>query len=103
MKIYGKDIDFRITRVEDAEKFKDALKKMQNDEAKLQKMKNSDLASFLKEYIEMFRKFFTNATGQNVLEECSDAQEAHDAYIEFLREIKKTKSTIMNFSIEDIQ
>ena len=103
MKVYGQEIDFRITRIDDAQRYKAALDKMQKDEQKLQKLKNSDLAVFLKSYIEMFQRFFINATGVDILAECSDAQEAHDAYISFLREIKLSKTNITNFTLEDVE
>ena len=103
MKVYGQEIDFRITRIDDAQRYKDALDKMQKDEQKLQKLKNSDLAVFLKSYIGMFQRFFINATGTDVLAECSDAQEAHDAYMSFLREINRSKTAISNFTLEDTE
>ena len=103
MKIYGKEIDFKITRVSDAKKFRDALKVMQQDEKKLQNMKSKDLASFLTSYIGMFQKFFANATGQDILQECDDAAEAKKAYLDFLEEIKKEKESILKFNPEDIQ
>ncbi len=103
MKIYGQEVNFRITRIDDAQRYKAALDEMQKDEQKLQKLKSSDLATFLKSYIEMFRRFFVNATGVDVLKECSDAQEAHDAYISFLREIKVAKTKMARFSIEDTE
>lgn len=103
MKVYGQEIDFRITRIDDAQRYKAALDEMQKDEQKLQKLKRSDLAVFLKSYIEMFQKFFINATGVDVLAGCNDAQEAHDAYISFLREIKVAKIKMASFSIEDTE
>lgn len=103
MKVYGQEIDFRITRIDDAQRYKVALDEMQKDEQKLQKLKNSDLAVFLKRYIEMFQRFFVNATGVDVLAGCNDAQEAHDAYISFLREIKLAKTKVTSFTIEDIE
>lgn len=103
MKIYGKEIDFKITKVSHAQKFHDALKVMEQDEKKLQGMKSKDLASFLTSYIRMFQKFFVNATGQDVLQECDDAVEAKKAYLDFLEEIKKEKESILKFNPEDIQ
>lgn len=103
MKVYGQEIDFRITRIDDAQRYKVALDEMKKDEQKMQKLKSSDLAVFLKSYIEMFQKFFINATGVDVLAGCNDAQEAHDAYISFLREIKLSKTKIASFTIEDIE
>lgn len=103
MTIYGKEIDFKITRVKDAGNFHMALKAMEKEEKELQKKKSADIVTFLGGYIKMFRRFFVNATGTDVLENCEDAQEAQEAYIEFLREINKSKTKIMQFNAEDIQ
>lgn len=102
MTVNGKEIDFKITRVGDAEKFSAALKVMEKDEEELQKKKDVKMSLFLRSYIKMFSRFFINATGVDVLEGCDDAQEAQEAYLDFLKEVNKSKTKIMRFKAEDI-
>lgn len=90
MTVNGKEIDFKITRVGDAEKFSAALKVMEKDEEELQKKKDVKMSLFLRSYIKMFSRFFINATGVDVL------------YLDFLKEVNKSKTKIMRFKAEDI-
>ena len=101
MKIRGKDIDFKISRLEDAGKFEMALKNMEQTEEKI-KEKNS-LPEILKGMICMFQTFFKDATGVDVLEGCDDVMEAKTAYYEFLNEVKVQREAILTFTSEDIK
>lgn len=102
MNIYGKEVDFKISRVEDAAKMDLALKKMKDTENKISKTEES-LPEVLKRIINMFAVFFKDVTGQDILEGCSDVDEAKRAYIDFLNEVKKQKQSVIGFSLDDIE
>ena len=80
MQINGKEIRFSISNKNHAANFeKDAL-------------------------IRMFRKFFLTATGEDVLKDCEDAQEAKEAYDEFLSAVREQKEHFLSpYSLERIK
>lgn len=52
----------------------------------------------------MFRKFFLTATGEDVLKDCEDAQEAKEAYDEFLSAVREQKEHFLSpYSLERIK
>ena len=54
--------------------------------------------------IRMFRKFFLTATGEDVLKDCEDAQEAKEAYDEFLSAVREQKEHFLSpYSLERIK
>ena len=101
MKICGKEVDFKISRVEDAAKMNLALEKMKKKESEVKKI--NGLEEILTSLIHMFAEFFLDVTGQDVLKGCSDVDEAKKAYVDFLREVKKQKQDVLGFSLDDIE
>ena len=102
MKIYGKEIDFKISRLKDAGNYETALNEMQANETELSKY-SGPMTGLIEMCINMFRNFFKRATGTDVLEGCEDLDEAKKAYLEFLDEIKKQKSDILGITAADIK
>lgn len=102
MKIYGKEIDFKISRLKDAGNYETALNEMQVNETELSKY-SGPMTGLIEMCINMFRNFFKRATGTDVLEGCEDLDEAKKAYLEFLDEIKKQKSDILGITAADIK
>ncbi len=101
MQIYGKEVDFKISRLKDAGNMELALKNMEKAEIKAKEGKT--IQEILGAMIQVFRQFFIDATGQDVLAECEDLEEAKEAYLAFLEEVKQQKATVLNFSVSDIK
>lgn len=78
MKIYGKEVDFKISRLKDAENFEMALRELETAEKKIGEGSGT-LKEVFEKGITMFKKFFLKATGEDVLGECSDFEEAKEA------------------------
>lgn len=95
MQINGKEIDFRISNVKHAGAMKQALDNMGDTEEKIKSMKEKDLTAVLIAMIGMFQDFFKTATGEDILADCDDLQEARDTYEQFLSEIKKQKKAVL--------
>ena len=51
----------------------------------------------------MFRNFVKEVTGEDVLEDCDDVEEAKSVYIEMLCEIAKQKEEALGFSMDKIK
>lgn len=101
MTVYGKEIDFKITRLSDAGRMDKALKNMAEKEKEMQRTK--ELIPALTKGIRMFQDFFLEATGEDVLEECEDFEEARDAYLEFLNQIKEQKQQAIKIPLDMIK
>lgn len=101
MQIYGKEVDFKISRLKDAGNMELALKNMEKAEIKAKEGKT--IQEILGAMIQVFRQFFIDATGRDVLAECEDLEEAKEAYLAFLEEVKQQKATVLNFSVSDIK
>lgn len=96
MLIYGKEVDFKISRLSNAAAMENALKLMEKDEDKIKKLsKDAGAAKVVGAGLTMFRNFFRNATGSDVLEGCDDLEDAAKAYYDFLDAIKEQKKTIL--------
>lgn len=95
MLIYGKEVDFKISRLSNAAKMDQALKKMDEDGAKIAKMGN-DTVGVIAAGIDMFRSFFINATDVDVLEGCDDLEDASRAYFDFLEVVKEQKASLLS-------
>lgn len=96
MLIYGKEIDFKISRLSNAAALENALKLMEKDEVKLKKMpKDAGAVKVISAGLTMFRNFFINVTGVDVMEGCEDLEEASKAYFDFLDAIKAQKKTML--------
>ncbi len=87
MKIYGKEIDFKHTRLEDAKRFEKAVSNMSDANEKYKKTGHS-MSEYIRWQIGVYRKFFIDATKTDVLKGCKDVQEAEAAYYDFLGKIQ---------------
>lgn len=101
MQIRGREVDFRITRLKDAAAMEKALDHMAESEKKINRKGN--LTEVMSATIEMFRNFVKEATGEDVLEDCDDVEEAKNAYIEMLCEVSKQKEEVLGFSMDKIK
>lgn len=106
MVVKGKEINFKISNKNHARNFEEALKGMEKAEKEIKSkmdevMKASEAIDYV---IEMFRNFFIKATGEDVLADCEDMEEASEIYYEFLEEIKKQKKTFLQpFSLDRVK
>lgn len=101
MQIRGREVDFKIGRLKDAAAFEKALDKMSKTEKEVNK--KGALSEIIAAEIEMFRAFAKESTGEDVLEDCDDLEEAKGAYIDMLLGIKKQKETLLGFSMDEIK
>lgn len=101
MQIRGREVDFKIGRLKDAAAFEKALDKMSKTEKEVNK--KGTLSEIIAAEIEMFRAFVKESTGEDVLEDCDDLEEAKGAYIDMLLGIKKQKETLLGFSMGEIK
>lgn len=101
MQIRGREVDFRITRLKDAAAMEKALDHMAESEKKINR--KGKLTEIMSATIEMFRNFAKEATGEDVLEDCDDVEEAKNAYIEMLCEVSKQKEEALGFSMDKIK
>lgn len=104
MLINGKEVNFKISNLKHATAMKQALEEMGKTEEEIKAMNSKDLVSVLTAMISMFRQFFITATGEDILQDCDDMQDARDAYELFLREISKQKKSVLApYSVERIE
>ena len=101
MQIRGREVDFRITRLKDAAAMEKALDHMAESEKKINR--KGKLTEVMSGTIEMFRNFVKEVTGEDVLEDCDDVEEAKSVYIEMLCEIAKQKEEALGFSMDKIK
>lgn len=101
MQIRGREVDFRITRLKDAAAMEKALDHMAESEKKINRKRK--LTEVMSATIEMFRNFVKEATGEDVLEDCDDVEEAKNVYVEMLREVAKQKEEALGFSMDEIK
>lgn len=101
MQIRGREVDFRITRLKDAAAMEKALDHMAESEKKINR--KGKLTEVMSATIEMFRNFAKEATGEDVLEDCDDVEEAKNVYIEMLCEVSKQKEEALGFSMDKIK
>lgn len=101
MQIRGREVDFKIGRLKDAAAFEKALDKMSKTEKEVNK--KGALSEIIAAEIEMLRAFVKESTGEDVLEDCDDLEEAKGAYIDMLLGIKKQKETLLGFSMDEIK
>ena len=101
MQIRGREVDFRITRLKDAATMEKALDHMAESEKKINR--KGKLTEGMSGTIEMFRNFVKEVTGEDVLEDCDDVEEAKSVYIEMLCEIAKQKEEALGFSMDKIK
>lgn len=96
MIINGKEIEFKLSIKSHAASFENALIKIQEKEQDLVNIEGKSLEWVIDNVVNMFRTFFIDATGVDVLESCEDAEEAQQAYLDFLAEIQKQKNKIIS-------
>ena len=101
MQIRGREVDFRITRLKDAATMEKALDHMAESEKKINR--KGKLTEVMSGTIEMFRNFVKEVTGEDVLEDCDDVEEAKSVYIEMLCKIAKQKEEALGFSMDKIK
>ena len=101
MQIRGKEVDFRVSRLEDAAALELAINNMGKKEEEIRKEKT--LTAVISKTNEMLRQFFIDATGTDVLVDCEDLQESKETYTEFLRGVGEQKKSILDFSVSDIK
>lgn len=101
MQIRGREVDFKIGRLKDAAAFEKALDKMSKTEKEVNK--KGALSEIIAAEIEMFRAFVKESTGEDVLEDCDDLEEAKGAYLDMLRGIKAQKETLLGFSADELK
>lgn len=104
MTINGKEIDFSIANIEHARNMEKALRNMEKEENEIRNMGEVQMSVMLKKMIGVFQNFFSEATGVDVLEDCTDFVKAKEAYSDFLTEIKKQKEQVLApFSLNRIK
>lgn len=95
MKINNKEFSFDPYELSDAENMEKALDVMGEREQKIKEMEAQQgkipLSTVIRAVIDMFQCFFKEATGTDVLEECTNLVQAKEAYNQFLKEIEKAK------------
>ena len=101
MQIRGREVDFRITRLKDAATMEKALDHMAESEKKINR--KGKLTEVMSGTIEMFRNFVKEVTGEDVLEDCDDVEEAKSVQIEMLCESAKQKEEALGFSMDKIK
>ena len=101
MQIRGREVDFKITRLKDAAAMEKALDHMAESEKKINR--KGKLTEVMSATIEMFRNFVKESTGEDVLEDCDDVEEAKNVYIEMLCEVSKQKEEALGFSMDKIK
>ena len=101
MQIRGREVDFRITRLKDAATMEKALDHMAESEKKINH--KGKLTKIMSATIDLFRNFVKEATGEDVLEDCDDVEEAKNVYVEMLCEIAKQKEEALGFSMDKIK
>lgn len=95
MQIYGKEVDFKISRMKCAAAMELALREMEATEQEINAGKGKSLSKVLTQINDMFRQFFIKATGEDVLADCDDVEEAQAAYFKFLEDIKAQKASLL--------
>ena len=101
MQIRGREVDFRITRLKDAATMEKALDHMAESEKKINR--KGKLTEVMSGTIEMFRNFVKEVTGEDVLEDCDDVEEAKCVYIDMLCDIANQKEEALGFSMDIIK
>ena len=102
MQIYGREVDFKVSRLKDAGNLDMAMDNMEKTEKELIKHQPASAYEAYRNLISMLRTFFVDATGVDVLAECEDAEEAKDTYFDFLRQVNAQKVDV-SVSLTDIK
>lgn len=107
MKINNTEIDFKASRLRDAEALEVALQNMEQREVEVKALaekKDVKLTEIIRGTLGLIQGFFIEATGMDVLEGCEEIEEATKIYQQFLTEIEKQKiETILPYSPDRIK
>lgn len=98
MYINNTEVNFSITDVNHAEAFEKALQKMEATEKAIKEQltaKKITYIEFMRQGISMLKSFFVDATGVDVIGECTDYMVAQEHYFAFLGEIGKAKDRLV--------
>lgn len=96
MLVYGKEVDFKISRLSNATAMENALDLMEKDEKKIGSLPaGTGATKVVGGMITMLRNFFKNATGTDVLEGCDDLEDAKKAYFDFLDGVEAQKASLL--------
>jgi hypothetical protein len=96
LKINNVEFEFDIYDVDNSERFEEAIEKLSESEEAVKKATETQKMSVVnKAFIGMFKQFFINATGVDVLADCKNSKTAEEAYSEFLDEIGKMKGQLL--------
>lgn len=105
MIINGKETDFKISRKSDAQRFENALRRMEEEEKAVQGMQEKEgLTGTLEALRNMFVDFFKEITEVDVIGECDDLEEIQKMYFEFLKCVNdQQKMFLKPFSTQRIK
>lgn len=70
MQIRGREVDFKVGRLKDAEALEKAIDNLGVNEKKINR--KGKLSEILSEEIQLFRTFIVEATGEDILDGCED-------------------------------
>ena len=95
IKINDVEFDFDIYDIDQSEAFERAIDQLSTAEAEIKAAQETQKVSVVnRAVIAMFRKFFVEATGVDVLASCKNSSLASEAYTEFLGEIGKMEGQL---------
>lgn len=103
MVVGGKEIDFKITRLKDAARFEAAKAEFENSKDGFSGKPGEPITKTIGRSIEAFRRFIFTATGEDILADCDDLEEAKAVFSEFCGCVAAQKNTIPVFSAADIK
>lgn len=103
MVIRGKEVDFKITRLKDAARFEAAKAEFEGNKDNLSGKPGEPITETIGRAIGAFRRFLITATGEDILADCDDLEEAKAAFGEFCQGVAAQKNTMPVFSAADIK
>lgn len=95
MKVYNKDVNFSITNIDDAKNFELAIQNLKKNEktvkeiAGLVREGKAKLFDLMETQMRMFRAFFKECTGEDVLVDCRDLAVAKAEYSSFMDSLQE--------------
>ena len=101
MQIRGREVDFEVGRLKDAEALEKAIDNLGVNEKKINR--KGKLSEILSEEIQLFRTFIVEATGEDILDGCEDFEEAKGAYMDMIQGVAEQKKELLGFSLENIK
>lgn len=103
MVIRGKEVDFRITRLKDAARYEAARAELEGNKEGFTGNPGEPVTDTIGRAIGVFRRFMLTATGEDILADCDDLEEAKAAFIEFCQGVAAQKNSMPVFSPVDIK